>query len=63
MIQLGAIDATNLGLSAILKWSVWAGASIMVSSSLVMFALQWKTVVRAFGGRGEVAHRRGLQAD
>jgi OPT family oligopeptide transporter len=58
MIQLGAIDATNLGLSAILKWSVWAGASIMVSSSLVMFALQWKTVVRAFGGLTNIFQNR-----
>lgn len=58
MIQLGAIDATSIGLSAILKWSVWAGASIMVSSSLVMFALQWKTVVRAFGGLTNIFHNR-----
>jgi len=58
MIQLGAIDATNLGLSAILKWSVWAGASIMVSSSLVMFALQWKTVLRAFGGIANIFYKR-----
>lgn len=64
MIQLGAIDATHLGLSAILKWSVWAGASIMVSSSLVMFALQWKTVVRAFGGLTNIfSNRKDSAAD
>ncbi|MGD9642163.1 MAG: OPT family oligopeptide transporter [Elusimicrobiales bacterium] len=64
MIQLGAIDATSLGLSAILKWSVWAGASIMVTSSLVMFALQWKTVVRAFGGLSNIfTNRKDSAAD
>jgi putative OPT family oligopeptide transporter len=58
MAQIGAIDATHLGLSAILKWSVWGGASIMVTSSLVMFALQWKTVLRAFGGITNIFHKR-----
>ncbi len=46
----GAIDMNNLGYGAIVKWSTWTGASIMVTSGLFMFALQWKTVLRAFGG-------------
>ncbi|OGR75267.1 MAG: hypothetical protein A2X32_08100 [Elusimicrobia bacterium GWC2_64_44] len=58
MAQIGAIDAANLGLSSILKWSVWGGASIMVTSSLVMFALQWKTVLRAFGGIANIFYKR-----
>ena len=48
--QAGAIDTTRLGYRAIVQWSTWAGASIMVTSGLFMFALQWKTVLRAFRG-------------
>lgn len=29
---------------------IWLGVPIMVSSGLLSFALQWKTIVRAFGG-------------
>lgn len=32
------------------QWSLWAGTACMVTSSLVSFALQWKSIVRAFSG-------------
>lgn len=32
------------------KWSVWPGVAIMVSSSLLSFVFQWRTVLRAFSG-------------
>lgn len=32
------------------QWSLWAGTACMVTSSLVAFALQWKSIVRAFSG-------------
>ncbi len=54
MVELGAIDASKLGYREIVKWSTWAGASIMVTSGLFMFALQWKTVRRAFSGMGDI---------
>jgi len=50
MASLGAIDTSKLGYRAIVSWSTWAGASMMVTSGLFMFALQWKTVARAFKG-------------
>jgi putative OPT family oligopeptide transporter len=56
--QAGAIDTANLGYRAIVQWSTWAGASIMVTSGLFMFALQWKTVLRAFGGLTNIFHKR-----
>ena len=31
---------------------LWLGVSIMVSSGLLAFAMQWKTIVRAFRGQG-----------
>jgi putative OPT family oligopeptide transporter len=55
---MGAIDLTKLGYRAIVQWSTWAGAAIMVTSGLFMFALQWKTVLRAFGGITNILHKR-----
>lgn len=58
MADIGAIDTTKLGFRAIVQWSTWAGAAIMVTSGLFMFALQWKTVVRAFGGITNIFYKR-----
>ncbi|MDA8243548.1 MAG: OPT/YSL family transporter [Elusimicrobia bacterium] len=55
---MGAIDTTKLGYRAIVQWSTWPGAAIMVTSGLFMFALQWKTVLRAFGGITNIFHSR-----
>lgn len=35
----------------ITRWSLWGGTSLMVFSSLMAVALQWKTLVRAFRGQ------------
>jgi putative OPT family oligopeptide transporter len=32
----------------LLKWSLWPGTALMVTSGLTAFALQWKTIVRSF---------------
>jgi uncharacterized oligopeptide transporter (OPT) family protein len=50
MVELGAINAEKLGYRAIVGWSTWAGASLMVASGLTAFALQWRTVARALSG-------------
>jgi OPT family oligopeptide transporter len=50
MADLGAIDASKLGYREIVRWSTWTGAAIMATSGLFMFALQWRTVLRAFSG-------------
>jgi uncharacterized oligopeptide transporter (OPT) family protein len=50
MVELGAIDSAKLGYRAIVGWSTWAGASLMVTSGLTAFAMQWRTVLRAFSG-------------
>lgn len=54
MVDAGAIDGEKLGYRAIVGWSTWAGASIMVASGLTMFAMQWRTVLRAFSGLGAI---------
>lgn len=63
MMELGAIDSAKLGYREIVKWSTWAGASIMVTSGLFMFALQWKTVSRAFSGMGEIFSSKKRKKD
>lgn len=57
MHSVGAIE--KLGYRGIVGWSMWTGASIMVSSALVAFAMQWKTIARAFKGAGAAAHASG----
>ena len=50
MMDAGII-ATSGGsaLRRISSWSLWIGVPMMVTSGLLLFFLQWKTVVRAFG--------------
>ncbi len=50
MLDVGAINAEKLGYRAIVGWSTWGGASLMVTSGLTAFALQWRTIVRALSG-------------
>ncbi|MBL8876337.1 MAG: OPT/YSL family transporter [Phycisphaerae bacterium] len=39
------------GTIVITRWSLWGGTALMVFSSLMAVALQWKTLVRAFRGQ------------
>lgn len=50
MMELGAIHGEKLGFREIVSWSTWCGAAMMVTSSLLAFALQWRTVLRALSG-------------
>lgn len=36
--------------SHLLKWSVWTGSAMMVTTGLTAVGLQWKTIARALGG-------------
>ena len=56
----GVVQGTGYG--ALVQWTLWGGVACMVTSSLLAFALQWRTALRAltdvaamFGGgrRGE----------
>jgi uncharacterized oligopeptide transporter (OPT) family protein len=42
----GVIQGT--GYAALVQWTLWGGVSCMVASSLLSFALQWRTAARAF---------------
>ena len=54
MVDMGVIDASKLGFREIVRWSTWTGASIMVTSGLLAFFMQWRTIARAFSGIGKL---------
>jgi len=62
MMDLGIIQATGgSALRRISSWSLWIGVPMLVTSGLLLFALQWRTIVRALSGIAGLA--RGRRAD
>ena len=51
------------GYAAIVQWTLWGGVACMVSSSLLSFALQWRTALRAFTDLGAMLGVRGRNAN
>ena len=45
---------TGAGFAAIVQWTLWFGASCMVTAGLTSFALSWRTAVRAFRDLGQM---------
>ena len=41
------------------KWTLWGGVACMVTSGLLSFALQWRSVARALGNLGSMFFARG----
>jgi putative OPT family oligopeptide transporter len=54
MVKAGVIPTAGLGFRTIVRWSTWTGASIMVTSGLLAFFMQWRTIARAFSGVGKL---------
>ncbi|MBZ0264584.1 OPT/YSL family transporter [bacterium] len=48
MHNMGVIE--SLDYRTMVSWSLWGGASCMVTSGLLAFGLQWRTILRAFSG-------------
>jgi OPT family oligopeptide transporter len=65
----GGIPLADMGYRAIVSWSTWIGASMMVTSGLLNFAFQWKTMGRAFAEIGRIlqptskARRQSINQD
>jgi len=59
---LGKGYISSVSLKAIVGWTVWPGAAILVAAGLTSFALDYKSLVRAFRGVAGI-FRRGKQAD
>jgi putative OPT family oligopeptide transporter len=62
LYEQGIIPA-KLGYKSIVGWSVWFGSSILLTSGLLAFALQWKTVVRAMKSVTSAFHKEGAPVD
>lgn len=68
MVSLGAITPANpgsldIGYRAIVGWSTWTGAAIMVASGLTMFAMEWRSILRAFSGISAIFGARRAEED
>jgi len=48
MHSIGVIE--DLGYRSLVTWTLWPGAACMVTSGLLSFFMQWKTILRAFSG-------------
>jgi OPT family oligopeptide transporter len=48
---------TRISYRGIVSWSLWPGAALMVTSGLLSFALQWRTIVRALSGLTSLAKK------
>lgn len=61
MLDAGVIETASF--RKISSWSLWIGVPMMVTSGLLLFFFQWKTVVRAFGTITAFMRRGGGQED
>ncbi len=43
---------------AIVQWTVWPGAALLVASGLTSFALDWRSVARSFSGLARIFRRQ-----
>jgi OPT family oligopeptide transporter len=55
-LRTGVIEAPSF--RKISTWSLWIGVPMMVTSGLLLFFMNWKTVVRAFGTISAFLKRR-----
>jgi len=59
LLEQGRIAAVSY--KAIVGWTVWPAAAILVASGLTSFALDWRSVARAFSGLAGAFGRKGVQ--
>ena len=68
MVSHGIIDSRyvdgefTLLYKEMVAWSLWGGASCMVTSGLLAFAMQWKSVLRALSGVTSIFKLGGVEA-
>jgi len=57
----GIIEGSGYG--SFVQWTLWGGVACMVTSSLLSFALQWRTALRAFTDLGTLVGGSWRNAD
>jgi putative OPT family oligopeptide transporter len=60
LLEQGAITAASY--KAIVAWTVWPGAALLVASGLTSFVLDWKSIVRAVRGMTSIFGRKEAQS-
>lgn len=61
LVERGLV--TEVSYKAIVGWTVWPGAAILVASGLTSFALDWRSVARSFSGMGRMFGKGGGATD
>ncbi len=61
MVARGAIEAVSY--RAIVQWTLWPAAALLVTSGLLTFAFQWRSVAASFSGATAMFRRRGVRAE
>ncbi|MDZ4771672.1 MAG: OPT family oligopeptide transporter [Planctomycetota bacterium] len=56
LFESGAIQAVSY--KAIIGWTVWPGAALLVASGLTSFALDWRSIARAFTGMTAIFRKK-----
>ncbi len=56
-------DIETVSFRKISSWSLWIGVPMMVTSGLLLFLLNWKTVLRAFSTLSNFAQKSGGKQD
>src|SRR6266508_3268859 len=56
----GIIQGSGYG--TVVQWTLWGGVACMVTSSLLAFAMQWRTALRAFTDLGAMFRGSGRDA-
>jgi OPT family oligopeptide transporter len=51
-------EITEVTYKAIVAWTVWPGAALLVASGLTSFALDWKSIARSLGGITRIFGKR-----
>jgi uncharacterized oligopeptide transporter (OPT) family protein len=65
LVEASQAERASENYTDLVRWGLWGGASCMVTSALLAFAMQWRSVVRAMAGLGRLImpRRRGADGD
>jgi uncharacterized oligopeptide transporter (OPT) family protein len=61
LVERGLV--ADVSYKAIVGWTVWPGAALLVASGLTSFAIDWKSVVRSFSGLARMFGSRAAAED
>ena len=60
LLERGLISTVSY--KAIVGWTVWPGASLLVAAGLTSFALDWRSIARSFSGLAQIFRKKDAAA-